>query len=221
MSNVDAPVLALEHLDRDGALQETAEKAFGRSDFLRKTALGGGGLLGAGLLSGVFSDRAKAAGSPRQDVDILNFALTLEYLEAEFYVQGVRFAGLTGRLRSLSIVVRNHELAHVRTLKQVLGANAVAKPRFSFGTAVRNRAAFHSTAIVLEDTGVAAYGGQVQNINQAAVLNAAAQIHAVEARHAAAFRQLKGLSPAPLAFNPLKSKEQVLAAVKKTGFIVG
>jgi hypothetical protein len=120
--------------------------------------------------------------------------------------------------------VRDHELAHVRALKAVilrLGGTAVAKPRFDFGGAVRSRSTFHSTAIALEDTGVSAYGGQAARINQASVLAAAAQILAIEARHAAAFRQLRGLSPAPVDFNPLKSAAQVKAAVLRTGFIKG
>lgn len=220
MSQVQEPVLTLEEIDADGAIQETAEKAFGRSDFLRRMAVGGGALLAGGTLGGVFADLAKAQ-VPQSDVDILNFALTLEELEAAFYVQGVRHAGLTGRLRSLAITVRNHEIAHVRGLRRALGSAAVRRPRFNFRNTVRDRRAFLSTAIVLEDTGVAAYGGQVQYIQNKTVLNTAAQIHAVEARHAAAFRQLRGVNPAPLAFNPLHTKQQVLRAVGRTGFIVG
>jgi len=216
----------LETLDADGAIQETAEDAFGtsRSEFFRKAAIGGGGLLGGSVLLGGVAKYAEAAGTgnPADDIKIGNFALTLEYLESEFYVQAVRSAGLRpSRLRSLAIVVRNHELAHVRALKGILGAAAVPKPRFNFGKAVHSVSAFHSTAIVLEDTGVGAYGGQVANINSGPILSAAAQILAVEARHAAAFRQLKGLSPAPLAFNPLKTAAQVKAAVRGTHFIQG
>ena len=229
MALADQPagdVITLEMVDADGAVEETAEEALGstRESFLRKAAIGGTGLLGGGLLLSGFPKLGMAQKSPQQDLAILNFALTLEYLEAEFYVQGVRFAGLTGRLRGLSIAVRDHELAHVRALRAVipkLGGTPVAKPRFNFGNVVRNRAAFHSTAIVLEDTGVAAYGGQAANIAQGPVLATAAQILAVEARHAAAFRQLKGQSPAPLAFNPLKSAAQVRNAVRATDFVVG
>lgn len=229
MADVDESVLTLEEIDRDGALQETAEEAFGtsRSEFFRKAAVGGGGLLGASTLFGGFASKASAAGTgnAKDDFAIANFALTLEYLEASFYVEAVRF-GLRrpSRLRSLAIVVRNHELAHVRTLRATIkaaGGTPVASPKFDFRNTTRNVALFHSTAIVLEDTGVTAYGGQAARINDPNILRQAAQILAVEARHAAAFRQLKGLSPAPLAFNPLKTADQVLAAVKKTGFIVG
>jgi len=223
---VSPEVRALETLDADGAIQETSEAAFGtsRSDFLRKAAVGGGGLLGGSALLGGLAGKAVAAGTGNKadDIKIGNFALTLEYLEAEFYVQALRTAGLQpSRLRVLTVAVRNHELAHVKALKGILGSAAVAKPRFNFGAAVRSVRAFHSTAIVLEDTGVAAYGGQVAAINSGSILSAAAQILAVEARHAAAFRQLKGQSPAPLAFNPVKTAAQIKAAVLGTNFIQG
>ncbi len=229
MSDVDEPVLTLEEIDRDGALAETAEAAFGtsRSEFFRKAALSGGGLLGASALFGGLASKASAAGTghPADDFVIANFALTLEYLEASFYVEAVRFGvRRPSRLRSLAIVVRNHELAHVRALRATIkakGGTPVASPKFNFGNATRNAALFHSTAIVLEDVGVTAYGGQAARINDPGILLAAAQILAVEARHAAAFRQLKGLSPAPLAFNPLKTAAQVKATVLSTHFVVG
>ena len=219
MTDVDQSALTFADMDADGALQETAEKAFGRSDFLRNVAIGSGGLIGGGLLAGAFAQRANAQ-VPRSDVDILNFALTLEELEAAFYVRGVLRARLTGRLRSLAVVVRNHELAHVRFLRRALGSAAIAAPRFNFRNAVTNPRNFLSTAIVLEDTGVAAYQGQAANIRTPSILAAAGSILSVEARHAAAFRQLRGVSPAPLAFNPAKSRQQILAAVTRTGFIV-
>jgi rubrerythrin len=229
MPDRDGPaleVITLEMVDDDCAIQETAEEALGstRASFLRKAAIGGTSLLGGGLLLGGFPKLAMAEKSPQQDLAILNFALTLEYLESEFYVQGVRSAGLTGRLRALSIVVRDHELTHVRALRSVisqLGGRPVAKPRFDFRNTVRSRSLFHSTAIALEDTGVTAYGGQAANIAQAPVLSTAAQILAIEARHAAAFRQLRGLRPAPLAFNPTRTSAQVKAAVQRTHFVVG
>jgi hypothetical protein len=219
MSHTAEPVLTLDQVDVDGALQESAEKAFGRSDFLRKVALGGTGLVGGGMLMGAFAKEAQAQ-VPQSDVDILNYALTLERLEAAFYTRAVLRAGLTGRLRGLAVAVRNHEVAHVNFLVRALGRAAGPAPRFNFKNTVTNRRLFVNTAIVLEDTGVAAYGGQVANIRTPAILNAAAQIYAVEARHAAAFRYYAGRSPAPVAFNALRSRAQVLAAVGRTGFVV-
>jgi hypothetical protein len=72
---------------------------------------------------------------------------------------------------------------------------------------------------VLEDTGVQAYQGQTPFITSNAIFKAAIAIHPVEARHAAWIRNLAGQAPAPAAFNPALTKDQVLAAVTGTGFI--
>lgn len=220
MSHVEDPVLTLDQVDVDGALQETAEKVFGRSDFLRKVALGGTGLVGGSMLMGAMAPKAMAAPTAG-DVAILQFALTLERLEAAFYTRGVLGARLSGRLRGVATTIRNHEVAHVRFLEKALGSAAGTSPRFNFGATTRSSSAFLKTAIVLEDTGVRAYGGQVANISDKGVLTAAAQIHAVEARHAAALRYIAGSSPAPTAFQPFSSKASILAAVGRTGFIKG
>jgi hypothetical protein len=173
--------------------------------------------LTVGALAG-FADPAEAASA--SDVDILNYALTLEYLEAAFYTEAEAKAGLTGEVLRLAQVVGAHERAHVAALKNVLGRAAVASPRFDFGAATRSQAAFLKTANLLEDTGVAAYKGQVGNIKSAAVLKAALSIHTVEARHASWVRHRRGVLPAPVAFDKPLSKQQVLAAVGNTGFIV-
>jgi hypothetical protein len=78
-----------------------------------------------------------------------------------------------------------------------------------------------ATAQVLEDTGVAAYLGQAGNIKSKKILAAAGSVLAIEARHAGWVRDLNNVSGAPAAFQGAKSKAQILAAVKGTGFIVG
>lgn len=213
-------VITLETLDADGAIEETANTAFGssRADFIRKAAIGTTGLLGSGVLLNGLAAPALAAPSKANDVAILNFALTLEYLESEFYNLATTHAGLTGQLKDLTAIVTSHEATHVKTLKKVLGSKAVKKPKFNFMGTTDNSDLFHTTAIKLEDTGVTAYGGQAANILQGPVLSKAAQILAIEARHAAAFRLLKGSNPAPFAFNPQHSKKAVLKAASK--FIV-
>ena len=96
------------------------------------------------------------------------------------------------------------------------------KPTFDFkGSNNTKQATFEATAQLLEDTGVMAYAGQVGNIKTKAILAAAASIHSVEARHAAWMRHIRQQPPAPLAFDKPKTKAQILAAVKSTGFIVG
>jgi hypothetical protein len=206
--------------DTDGALQETADNAQrnSRRSFLRSSGLAVGGAVVAG---GMIPGASALAATPKGDVAILNFALTLEYLESAFYASALKHAGLTGEHKRLARTVHAHEAAHVQALKKALGSAAVKRPTFDFGSAVQSQSAFTSTAIVLEDTGVQAYQGQAPFIKSNAIFKAAISIHPVEARHAAWIRNLGGMSPAPDAFNPALTKNQVLAAVTGTGFIKG
>ncbi len=212
---------SLGDLDSDGALQEAAAKAgVTRSQLIRRSAFVGGGLIVGGLPV-AFS---YAQGASKGDVDILNYALTLEYLEAAFYAEAVEKNELSGKAQRFAQVVGQHEQAHVDALKQVLGSKAVKEPKFDFADAT-GKAKFLRTAQVLEDTGVAAYQGQAHRIKTPDVLAAAGAILAVEARHAAWVRDIigggKGVNPAPDAFEVPKSMDAVLAAVKGTGFLKG
>ena len=218
----------LEEVDRSGAVQEAAEKVDSntRAAFLRKAGLGAGAVVGGGALMGALPSLASAAGFPAGDIAILNFALTLEYLEADFYAQAIRQGNFNGDTNTFARVVAAHEAAHVRFLKGALGAKAVAKPKFDFKDTITDQAKFEATATVLEDTGVQAYLGQVGNIKSKKILAAAGSILPVEARHAAWIREIRlaktqGTLPAPAAFQSSKTKAQILAAVKGTGFIVG
>jgi hypothetical protein len=209
-------VWTLEEVDRDGAIQETAEKVdpFTRASFLKKAGLG------------AIPSLAMGASVPASDVAILNFALTLEYLEAEFYKLAVKNGKLTDQTAKFAQVVASHETAHVSFLKGALGSKAVKEPTFNFGDTTTDQAKFEATATVLEDTGVLAYLGQVGNIKSKAILKAAGSILPVEARHAAWIREIRFASgqatvPAPSAFQGARTKGQILAAVKATGFITG
>lgn len=182
--------LTMAEVDVDGAVREAADAPADdtRADFFRKAALGSGGLLAGGTILGALPEVAGA--QTRRDQEILNFALTLEYLEAEFYTQAIRGAGLSGDLLRLTRIVSNHENIHVRTLRSALGRRAVAKPRFDFKDTVTNAGKFLDTAIVLEDTGVAAYAGQGPRLQTRSIVEVALSIHSVEARHAAALNTL-------------------------------
>jgi Ferritin-like domain len=200
-----------------------------RSDFFKKAITGGGALAAGGLVIGGLPSLALGKPSAKQDAAILNFALLLEYLESEFYVQAVASGVLTQKLAAFAITVRDHELAHVKALKAALGSKAGKKPAFDFGDTVRDPAKFAATSIVLEDTGVAAYNGQGPRLRRR-TLPAAASIVSVEARHAAWIRYLAGSPaygnqaknyPAPNALDAALSKKKVESAVAATGFIKG
>ena len=212
----------IEDVDRDGAIQEAAAKVDGdtRASFLRKAGLGAGAVVGSSAFFGVLPSIASAGVAP-SDVAILNFALTLEYLEAAFYAEAVSKGRFAGKVGKFAKIVSSHENAHVAFLKGALGSAAVKKPMFNFKGTTTDKAKFMATAQVLEDTGVAAYLGQVGNIKSKKILGAAGSILPVEARHAGWIRDLNNTSGAPSAFEGPKSKSQILTAVKGTGFIVG
>jgi len=217
-------LLKLEEIDQDGALREAVEEVGAtRSDFLRKTAVGGGALLGTGAFLGAMPSIALGA-PPRSDIAILNFALTLEYLEAAFYTEALQKGRLTGEALKFAQVVGGHERAHVAFLKGALGRKAVARPRFNFRDTTSDQAKFLATATVLEDTGVLAYAGQGPLIKTKSIVKAALSVLTVEARHAAWVRDIRGSggapSPAPKAFDGARTRGQILAALKATGFIV-
>jgi hypothetical protein len=141
-------------------------------------------------------------------VDTLQFALTLEYLEAEFYTKAVASPGLipAGAPTAAITTIRDHENAHVNFLKAAitsLGATPGPKPTFDFSggngsmngpfkDAFTNYPLFLAVSQTFEDTGVRAYKGQAANlIANNDVLTAALQIHSVEARHASHIRQMR------------------------------
>ena len=137
--------------------------------------------------------------------DVLNYALTLEYLEAEFYQMGNAASGLipAGAPKGAIETIGAHETAHVNFLKTAIsaaGGTPVAKPAFdmtaggAFANVFTDYATFLAVAQTFEDTGVRAYKGQASNPNLMAnndVLTAALNIHSVEARHASHIRQMR------------------------------
>lgn len=177
----------------------------------RRTALNGAGRLGASLLAvaamptllkGRSGSLLAQEALTAQEIDSLNFALTLEYLEAAFYEQGLGAAGLIPEAdRDIIEIIGLHEDAHVALLIALLGEDAVAEPIFDFtagGTfadVFTNYATFLALAQGFEDTGVRAYKGQAGNLQgDAALLTTALQIHSVEGRHAAMVRGMRGRS---------------------------
>lgn len=212
--------LTLLDVDQDGAIEETFHKLNGgtsRGGFLRRAGILTGGITGSGIALGALAK--PAAAQTAQDVAIANFALTLEFLEAEFYTQAENAGALSGDVAEFARIVAAHERAHVKALQGMLGSAAVAKPSFDFKGTTEDMAAFQETAQLLEDTGVAAYAGQAPRIQTDSVLNAALGIHSVEARHAAWIRHLNGNPPAPNAFDEAQSMDAILTAVGGTGFI--
>jgi Ferritin-like domain len=207
--------ISFDRLDADGAIAEAAERAgvVSRATFL------GGALGGSLALLGVAGERALAQAPGPSDTAILNYALTLEYLQAAFYTEAQRMKALRGRAAEAADVVGAVERAHVAAFRDVLGNKAASRPSFDFQGTTEDQNAFLKTAVAFEDLAVAAYKGQATRIKASSALAAALSIHSVEARHAAWMRYLFGVQPATRAFDEPQSKQQITRVVNSTGFI--
>jgi rubrerythrin len=135
-------------------------------------------------------------------VDVLNFALKLEYLESEFYKMGLAAGNLIPS-SDMAVIsqISLHESAHVTLLQGAItaaGGTPVSKPNFDFtaggtyGNVFTSYATFLTLANAFEDTGVRAYKGQAGNLLGTDALTVALDIHSVEARHASEVRRLRG-----------------------------
>ena len=214
----------IDEVDRDGAISEAQEalRTTTRGSLFRRAGLlFGGGIVAAAVPIGIAT--SQGGGLSKGDIEILNYALTLEELESAFYVEANENGRLSGVARTFAEVVGAHEAAHVAALRQVLGSQAKPAPTFDFKGSTNDKITFLKTAQTLEDTGVAAYQGQAGRIKSPEVLASAGAILAVEARHAAWVREIlgdsKAPSPAPEAFSTPKSMKAILDAVGQTGFI--
>jgi Ferritin-like domain len=169
-----------------------------RAGFLVRGALAVAGAAGAGAV-GPFVASAVAKGGGG-DVDILNLALTLEYVEVDFYKAAI--PKLSGKVKARALEFLDQQNAHVAALKSTisdLGGTAAKRPRTKISIA--DEAAFLKTAVALEDAAVSAYNGAGVKLKSKDVLAAAGGIVQAEARHAAVWRVLAGKQPAPGAFD--------------------
>jgi hypothetical protein len=188
------------------------KRAFARRNFLKNIGLAGAGIAAGAVIQGC-SDNSSSSNPKAQTIpetDVLNFALNLEYLEAEFYsvaVTGTTLASsVTGgtstatggakvtftdtRIADIAAEILNDEMLHVKFLRTALGAMAVAEPAINLnalGIGFASQAEFLTLSRAFEDTGVSAYAGAATLLS-GNNLQAAAQILAVEAYHAGSIR---------------------------------
>jgi len=211
-----------------------------RAGFFRKAGLGGAALIGGGALLGSPSAALAGHTDDISDVDILNYALTLEYLEATFYIEALggdgttgvpgssaefsrgeitgakQFSGFGGRIRSTAYRyltdIRDHEVEHVDFLRGALAGDAVGPCTFDFSSGLSSVGVFLETAQLLENTGVMAYDGAIRYVDAGDNLQAGAQIATVEARHAAYLNLINRESPFPDPFDEGKPPSEIFAA---------
>ncbi|MDP3720202.1 MAG: ferritin-like domain-containing protein [Acidobacteriota bacterium] len=200
--------------DKKEAIGELIANPVNRRDFAKRTMAAG---LWAAAGASVIGSGATVQAQGITDVDILNFALNLEYLEAEFYTVattgrriqdldiGVTGTGTLGGTVGGSVVsmdnrvmqvardIANEEQMHVKLLRTALGSAAVAKPAINLaalGIGFANATEFLTLARAFEDVGVTAYLGAAPLISSRAILAAAAGIALTEGQHAGVLRYL-------------------------------
>ena len=206
-----------------------------RRSFLQRSAAAGAGALALAIGSSNEALAHDGTDDEFTDIEVLNFALTLEHLEYAFYRDGLeRFdeadfkqADVLGSfgskiredVRSNLVDIRNHEGTHVVALTDTvenLGGTPAEEACYDFG--YQSPSEFLGIASVLENTGVSAYDGAISLIEQEALLTTGATIATVEARHASYVNLLNDKSPFPGAFDEALSPGEVLDAAG--GFIV-
>jgi Ferritin-like domain len=233
------PEAKLDQIDVNGDIAEVHHNAVEglesgdtRLSFLKKAGLGGAAVMGSGALLAALTPAGAMAASGKGrppasfgkgDIGILNYALTLEYLEAAFYNECTKNKVAKGAQESAFLKTATaDENAHVAFLKKALGSKATAAPKVEFGDAT-SKAKWLPTSYALENTGVHAYSGQVLNISNPAYVAAAASILTIEARHASVAGLLikpteKEMTPDGPFDTPFTAAE-VLKAVEATGFL--
>jgi Ferritin-like domain len=210
----------LGEIDRDGAISELLESTHGRSraEFLRSLCIGSAALLG-GLAA---ARNAEAGASPARDVEILNYGLTFEYMQAGFYTEADRvgtIGAMDERRRLWAETLGAHERAHVRILRAVLGRKAAAKPTFNYHGVTEEQDSFTRTAVAMEDLTVALLTGQAPRASTSGLRSAFFSLLTVEARHAAWARNIVGVVPVATAFDEPKTLAAVDRVVRSTRFI--
>jgi len=232
-----------EHWDDRDPLADSQS----RRGFLGKSVLAGGTLLAlgsTGLAAGDEHQDEHGGGgengaafddTPKTDVDVLNYALTLEHLEDAFYQEGLDMFDESDFVQADALdayseqtrsqvyqyvtTAGEHESVHVDVLSQavtLLGGEPAMAGSYDFG--VESIEDFIALGATFENTGVAAYAGAAPFIESPDLLGSALAIHSVEARHAAVLNTLNGDPPFPNAFDPAATQQEVLNAV--SDFIV-
>ena len=211
--------LTLAEIDADGALEEAAEvlPSSSRGDLLRGAVVGGTALL-AGLASAPVAEGGIAR--TKRDISILRFDQMLEELQSGLYTEAERLGALKPETLGWARVVGAHERAHLKAIKNLLGAKAVKGPSFDYRGVTENEQAFIKTAVAFEELTAALLKWQAVRLDSREILAAAVSLHSVETRHAAWIRHLLGLRPVISAFDKPAPQREMARLIRSTRFIV-
>jgi hypothetical protein len=218
-----------------GALEDLARDPSSRKKFFKATGTGAVGAFAlflaacgsskkstsatTGVQQPAPAAKATATGTEmfgKGDLGILGYALTLEYLETDFYKQAAKSGKLSGKALAVAKQFGAEEAQHVVALEAAIkksGGKLPAKPKGKFPLA--DQTSILKLAATVENLGAAAYLGQAGNIQSPEILAAALSIHTIEARHAAVLNEVVGMDITPDgAFAKPAPASQVLAMVK-------
>ena len=158
----------------------------------------------------------RAHGDIRDDLALLGFVLTVEYVQAALYREALkRVPDLDAETRAVVTALRDHEVEHVDALRATItdaGGRPNDRPRVEFGSELDSRSGFLKLANTLEDTGVSGYNGAAPAFENEDFVAAFASIAQIEARHAAMIRRLRDRPPAPLPLDKASNQDAVRQA---------
>lgn len=214
------------------ALRELAEDPTSRKKFLRMGGDGVAASLAVFIAACGSSDDDQATSRPKAestmapdtsgteqfgkgDLGIANYALTLEYLETEFYTRAAESGMLKGKVLETAKRFGSEEAKHVEALTALItkaGGKPAAQPKAKFP--LEDEKAILELAATVENLGASAYLGQADKIADKEILAAALSIHSIEARHAAVLNEVTGKPPSPDAFAKPATAAEVLKAVQ-------
>lgn len=158
----------------------------------------------------------RAFGDIRDDIRVLQYTLTLEYIESALFRDALKIAALSGEVRRLVTELRDQEVQHVDALRATIseaGGRPNDRPRVDFAGALDAEASFLKLANTLQDTAVSAYNGAAPQLENEDFVAAFASYAQIEGRHAALVRVARERSPAPLPLDKASNQQAVQQAI--------
>jgi len=212
---MNEPAMTENAQPTEGVVAQLARDDCERRKFLTMAGRPIGAAAAATSLAAFISACGGSSSSSGSDLKIVNYALTLEYLETAFYSKVVKSGLFHGKVLSVLKTFGHEEHEHVLALHKVAKSMGKPAPKPKGKFPIKNPAQVTRLAAVVENLGAAAYLGQAQHIHSREVLAAALAIHSIEARHAATLNLLLNQRPTPTgAFAKPASMAKVLKAVK-------